>query len=230
MPAQKDFRERNSHCQLSIHSADKSWHVIAALVMLANKGTTEQVGDQQWRAERSSAVWGSSLPQQTPAGSQPAGWGARLECCAWWHPPCAPALACPGLAASPAPLIGSCAWAQVLLHHLSSTEGTQVSHHFEAVTMSVLPWAWNRMEEEQRKKAFPKQPQIGDGLLLNSGFGLTNACDYKGGMKLTSPHWENSFEETALHSFGFFFSKSVTKWGLESQKIVLVMIPSICKE
>lgn len=62
MPAQKDCRERNSHCQLSVHSADKSWHVIAALVMLGNKSTTEKVGDQQWRVERSLAGWGTRLP------------------------------------------------------------------------------------------------------------------------------------------------------------------------
>lgn len=202
MPAQKDFRERNSHCQLSVHSADKSWHVIAALVMLANKGTTEQVGDQEWKAERSSAVWGTSFPQQTPARAQPAGWGGQAGVLCLLTPSlCPTTVAGPGLAASPAPLTGSWAGAQVLLHHLSSTEGKKVRHHFEAVTVSVLPWAWNRMEEEQRKKAFPKQPQIGDGLLLNSGFGLTTVCHYKGGMKLTSPHSENSFEETALHSF-----------------------------
>ena len=39
-----DFGERNSPCQLSVHSVDKSWCVIAALVMLANKGTAVQAG------------------------------------------------------------------------------------------------------------------------------------------------------------------------------------------
>lgn len=196
MPAQKDFRERNSHCQLSVRSADKSWRVIAALVMLANKGITEQVEDQQWRAERSSAVWGTSFPHQPPAPAQQAGWGAQAGELRLLLPSLCPTIGSSGAGCQPCSPHGQLTWAQVLLHHLSSTEGTQVSLHFEAVTVSVLSCVWNRMEEEQRKKAFPKQPHIWGGLLLNSAFGLTNVWHCKGGMKLSSPHsedfWRNS--------------------------------------
>lgn len=41
-----DFEESHSLCQMSVHSADKSQCVIAALVMLADKATMVQMGGQ----------------------------------------------------------------------------------------------------------------------------------------------------------------------------------------
>lgn len=152
-------------CQFT---ADKSWHVIAALVMLANKGTTEQVGDQQWRVDRSSAVWGTSFAHQPPVCAQPAGWGAQAGALFLLMASLCPSIGLSRAGCQPcSPHRQLCMGSKTpdfsdptLLHHLSSTGGTKVGLHFEAVTVLVLLQAWNRMEDEQRIKAFPKQPHI----------------------------------------------------------------------
>ena len=87
---------------------------------------------------------------------------ARVMGSPGWSTVLAAALSAPhhrlvqGMAATPATLAGSCGWAQVLLHHLSSTEGTEVGLRIEAVAVSMLPWFWSRMEEEQRGQSFSK--------------------------------------------------------------------------
>lgn len=226
MPAQKDFRERNSHCQLSVHSADKSWHVIAALVMLANKGTTEQVGDQEWKAERSSAVWGTSFPQQTPARAQPAGWGGQAGVLCLLTP-------------SLCPTTGwSRAGCQPCTPHRQLGRGSGppaplVQHRGEKSETSL--WSCNcvsaplGLEQDGRgtkEKSFSKTAT--DWRWAASEFRLwVNNCvplqrwDETHFSTLRKLFWRNSPTQ-------FFFSKSVTKWGLESGKIVLIMIPFFC--
>lgn len=113
----------------------------AALVMLANKVTAVRAGDQQQRAQRPSCVRATSFPYRLP---EPAQEVAGALC--WLSPLCIPPSAPPGMAAAPAPFIGSCGWAQDLLHHWFSTEGREVGIHMEAVPVSVLLWLWSRME------------------------------------------------------------------------------------
>lgn len=151
MPAKMGFRGRSSHSQLSVHSLDKPWCVIAALVMLANKGTAVQAEYWQWRAERSSPVLHTSFPHQPPALAQQVWWRTQAGSLCSLSPSLHCTIGLSGwVAATSDPLASRRQWAQVLLHHLPSTEGTEMGLHIETVAVSMLPWFWSKTEEEQR--------------------------------------------------------------------------------
>lgn len=144
-----DFGERNSHCQLSVHSADKSRCAIAALVMLANKGAAARAGDRWQR--------GHHLPEPPACFASLQHWLSKsngepgLERSAHCHPLCTPKSA--GLGGRPPLLLPSPAAVDVLRPFCTTCpaqEGTEVGLCIEAVAVSMLPWFWSRMEEEQK--------------------------------------------------------------------------------
>lgn len=146
-----------------------------------------------------------------------------------WSAALAAALAVPhhGLVQGLLPALLPSQAAQVLLHRLSSTDGTQGSLHFEAVTVSVLPWAWNRMEEEQKKRLFQNSHICKMGYFWIQALDLQTCATTK--VRWNSLHTLKTLLKKQPYTF-YFFSKSVTKWGLESGNIVFIMIPSVFKE
>lgn len=154
-----NFEERHSLCQMSVHSADKSQCVIAALVMLANKGTTVQDWPQRYHHLPKSRVFLTSTKHWV--------WCRAGQDLLSLHPPL---LAC--LRGRPPPLL--LLWVAVaglrsFCVAYPAHEGQTGPPHCCCVTIpSLVLWeGWQRHKEEEA--------YIWDDLPLNPSFGVTSA-------------------------------------------------------
>lgn len=212
-----DFGERNSPCQLSVRSADKSRCVIAARVVPANEGTAAWAGGRRGTAARAPSPRATRFPCQPPAPAQQVRWRPRLGALCPQSPSLPPtAGSFWGAAATPGPLAGA---VDAFGSFSTPPRGQKQSFTLEIQLYRCSFGFGAGWETKKEDKAFPNWPRVWDGLLLSSSFGLINT-------QIPLQVWNESPFSTSstplkIQPHTVFFSKSVTKRGLESRNTVL---------